>query len=56
MTSDRVYKSKLSHSVALKEIEANLGTQFDPKIGRQFIEMKKEEDVIHEEVNDERYR
>jgi polar amino acid transport system substrate-binding protein len=56
MVSDRVYKSKKTHREALKEIEENLGTQFDPIVGRQFIEMKKEEDEIHEETNHERYR
>ncbi len=55
MVSDRVYKSKKTHREALKEIEENLGTQFDPTVGRQFIEMKKEEDEIHEETNHERY-
>jgi HD-GYP domain-containing protein (c-di-GMP phosphodiesterase class II) len=56
MTSDRVYKSKKTTSEALIEIERNLSTQFDPEIGRQFIEMKKKEVEIHEKVDNERYR
>jgi putative nucleotidyltransferase with HDIG domain len=56
MTSDRVYKGKRTLSEGLQEIEINLGTQFDPVIGRQFIEMKKKEVEIHEETNNERYR
>jgi len=56
MISDRVYKKKKTIPEALIEIERNLGTQFDPEIGRQFIEMKKKEVEIHEEANHERYR
>ena len=56
MISDRVYKPKKSIREALVEIEKHLSTQFDPEIGRQFIEMKKKEVEVHEEVNDERYR
>jgi putative nucleotidyltransferase with HDIG domain len=55
MISDRVYKPKKTISEALFEIEKNLSTQFDPEIGRQFIEMKKKEVEIHEETNHERY-
>jgi polar amino acid transport system substrate-binding protein len=56
MISDRVYKPKKTIPEALIEIERNLSTQFDPEIGRQFIEMKKKEVEIHEEINHERYR
>lgn len=39
MTSDRPYRDALSHEVAIQEIEANAGRQFDPQIARAFIEM-----------------
>jgi HD-GYP domain-containing protein (c-di-GMP phosphodiesterase class II) len=32
MTSDRVYRSRLSETDALAELERNAGTQFDPDI------------------------
>lgn len=37
MTSDRVYKKGLSIEEALREIERNIGTQFDPQIAKLFI-------------------
>ncbi len=39
MTEDRVYRRALSREDALKEIERNAGTQFDPKIARLFVGM-----------------
>ena len=38
MTSKRTYRDALSVEVALEEIEKGLGTQFDERIGRIFIE------------------
>ena len=38
MTSDRPYRSALTHEEALAEIERCAGTQFDPKIARVFLE------------------
>jgi HD-GYP domain-containing protein (c-di-GMP phosphodiesterase class II) len=38
MTSDRPYRSALSHEEALAEIERCAGTQFDPRIARVFLE------------------
>ncbi len=38
MTSRRSYRSALSLQVTLGEIEKNLGTQFDPVIGRLFLD------------------
>lgn len=37
MVSDRPYRKALPLDVALKEIEANAGTQFDPDIVQQFL-------------------
>lgn len=38
MISRRSYKSAMSIEEALQEIERNLGTQFDPRLGRLFVE------------------
>jgi HD-GYP domain-containing protein (c-di-GMP phosphodiesterase class II) len=37
MTSDRVYRKALSHSVALAEIRRGSGSQFDPRIVDAFL-------------------
>ena len=42
MTCDRVYRKGLPKEVALEEIEKGRGTQFDPYIAGEFIEMMKE--------------
>lgn len=39
MVSRRSYKEALSLARALHEIETNLGTQFDPHLGKLFIEL-----------------
>lgn len=39
LTSDRPYRKRMSPEKAIRVIEAGLGTQFDPEIGRVFIEM-----------------
>ncbi len=39
MTSNRVYRKKLSNDVVLKELEKGRGTQFDPEIADIFIEI-----------------
>lgn len=41
MTSHRIYRKKLSHEEVLNEFTVGLGTQFDPSIGKVFIEMLK---------------
>ena len=41
IVSKRPYKEAISISEALEEIERNLGKQFDPEIGRTFIELVK---------------
>ncbi|MDW7675469.1 MAG: HD domain-containing phosphohydrolase [Bacillota bacterium] len=39
MTSDRSYRSALTHEVAMKEIANNAGTQFDPEVAFCFCRM-----------------
>lgn len=39
MISKRSYKNQMPLEKALQEIENNLGTQFDPKLGRLFMKM-----------------
>ncbi|MGM0380014.1 MAG: HD domain-containing phosphohydrolase [Bacillota bacterium] len=41
MVSERSYKETMSKKEALEEIERNLNTQFDKKIGEKFIELLK---------------
>jgi HD-GYP domain-containing protein (c-di-GMP phosphodiesterase class II) len=43
MISDRPYRKAMSISEAMKEIERNAGTQFDPRIAAFFIEHLKNE-------------
>jgi HD-GYP domain-containing protein (c-di-GMP phosphodiesterase class II) len=38
MTTDRVYRSKLSHDRAISELERCAGTQFDPEIVAALLE------------------
>ena len=38
MTSDRPYRSALSHSQAIEEIECNAGSQFDPRVVAAVLE------------------
>ena len=39
MTSTRSYRSHLPQDVVRSEIEKNLGTQFDPEIGKAMLEI-----------------
>lgn len=41
MTSKRTYRDKHDNSYAIKEIEKNSGTQFDPVVARAFIDYLK---------------
>lgn len=45
MVSKRSYKNKMPVEAALEEIERNLGTQFDPKLGRLFIQLVQSGDI-----------
>jgi diguanylate cyclase (GGDEF)-like protein len=44
MTTHRPYRKALSHAEALQQIEAGLGTHFDPEIGAHFIRIIREQD------------
>ena len=37
MTSDRPYRKKMNHDVAIKELIDNKGSQFDPKLVDVFL-------------------
>ncbi|MGW8312129.1 MAG: HD domain-containing phosphohydrolase [Desulfuromonadales bacterium] len=39
MTSDRPYRTALSHEITMREISDHSGTQFDPKVAAAFISM-----------------
>ncbi|PLX85114.1 MAG: hypothetical protein C0617_05345 [Desulfuromonas sp.] len=39
MTSDRPYRSALSHQTALLEIESQAWAQFDPRVAKSFIDL-----------------
>ncbi|MBC8261695.1 MAG: response regulator [Planctomycetia bacterium] len=49
MTSDRSYRSALSHEVALQKIQSGKGEQFDPRIADLF-DHHKDEILVREEV------
>lgn len=42
MTTDRPYKPKMSFKEAMKEVERNSGTQFDPKVCEAFLKYRDE--------------
>jgi len=42
MTRGRVYQKPISKEAALKDIEKNIGTQFDPRLAKMFIRIMKE--------------
>jgi diguanylate cyclase (GGDEF)-like protein len=44
MVRDRPYREGLSHETALKEIENNAGTQFDPDVAHAFLRVMREAD------------
>ena len=46
MTSDRPYRPALSYQVAVAELEAGKGTQFDPVIVDTFLTILKEEPIF----------
>ena len=42
MVSKRSYKNRMPLENALSEIEKNLGSQFDPELGKLFVKMIRE--------------
>ena len=50
MTSTRPYKAGLSVEAALKEIENNSGTQFDPLIANLFIKLVRDGSINFEQT------
>ena len=46
MTSDRPYRRALSRERALHEIEANLGSQFHPAVGKAFVAFQRGQDPL----------
>lgn len=49
MTSDRPYRLALSHEIAMQELKANSGTQFDPQVVSAFFKMMEETDILTSE-------
>jgi diguanylate cyclase (GGDEF)-like protein len=47
MTSNRPYRTALSIDIALKEIERNAGTQFQPDLAHAFVKMIRESMLTH---------
>jgi HD-GYP domain-containing protein (c-di-GMP phosphodiesterase class II) len=45
MTTDRVYRSSLSHENAIAELERCAGTQFDPDVVRAFVECLERDEI-----------
>ena len=45
MTTDRPYRPRMSFAAAIKEIEKNSGTQFDPDVCAAFLRYR---DAIEE--------
>jgi len=39
MTSDRPYRTSLSHQAAIQELRDQSGRQFDPQVAAAFISM-----------------
>jgi HD-GYP domain-containing protein (c-di-GMP phosphodiesterase class II) len=46
MTTDRVYRSRLSHERAISELERCAGTQFDPDVVTAFVAMVREQEPV----------
>jgi len=46
MTSDRVYRSRVTHEVAIAELERNAGAQFDPRVVSVFVQSVAREEAL----------
>jgi putative nucleotidyltransferase with HDIG domain len=49
MTSDRPYRRAMTHEDAVREIAAEAGTQFDPKVVEKFLELTREVNLAEAE-------
>jgi HD-GYP domain-containing protein (c-di-GMP phosphodiesterase class II) len=48
ITSDRPYRKRRTHEEALAELTANAGTQFDPYLTREFVEIMSQPETAQE--------
>ncbi|MEX0755151.1 MAG: HD domain-containing phosphohydrolase [Actinomycetota bacterium] len=48
MTSDRPYRGALAIERALEEISGGAGTQFDPEVVTGFLDLMRDQDLVHE--------
>ena len=46
MTRDRVYRSRVTHEVAIAELERNAGAQFDPRVVSVFVQSVAREEAL----------
>lgn len=46
MTTDRLYKPKMSFKEAMDEVERNIGTQFDPRVAHALLKFRDEIEEI----------
>lgn len=54
MTSNRVYRKKLSNQIVIDELKKGMGTQFDPKIAGVFIDILTRNAAEAEEADDKK--
>lgn len=52
MTSRRAYRDSLGLDIAIEEIKKNLGTQFDPDLGKAFLEILENEPEKIKEIQE----
>ncbi len=48
MTSDRPYRDALAIDRALDEISGGAGTQFDPAVVTEFLDLMQDHSIVHE--------
>ncbi len=52
MTTDRSYRSAMTHEAALLEVELHSGTQFDPRVAAALIESVRKQDALEVRTRD----
>ena len=52
MTTDRSYRSAMTHEAALLEVELHSGTQFDPRVAAALIESVRKQDALEVRARD----